>query len=124
MLFTLAAIARSPLIMGGDLLTSPEKSLAFLKNKEVIAVDQNSTGNHQVSRDDTSAVWMASVPGSPDRYLALFNLSPSKRLIGLRLDGAYRVRDLWSHSDAGVANHEFHAEIDPHGAGLYRLSPR
>ncbi len=44
-LLSLWSIARSPLMIGGDLLGSPEKSLSFLKNREVIAVNRNSGNN-------------------------------------------------------------------------------
>jgi hypothetical protein len=47
-LLSLWCIARSPLMMGGELLSSSEKSLSFLKNKEVLSVNQNSTNNRQV----------------------------------------------------------------------------
>jgi hypothetical protein len=34
-----------------------------------------------------------------------------------------RVRDLWTHTDAGVFEKSFSCDIRFHGAGLYRLSP-
>ncbi|MDR1737262.1 MAG: NPCBM/NEW2 domain-containing protein [Candidatus Symbiothrix sp.] len=43
----------------------------------------------------------------------------------LNLQGKYRIRDLWTHSDLGeysTAN-QFAPTIPQHGAGLYRLSP-
>lgn len=42
-LMTLWAIARSPLIMGGDLRHLDAATLALLSNREVIAVNQAST---------------------------------------------------------------------------------
>lgn len=40
------------------------------------------------------------------------------------LRGRFGVRDLWAQKDLGVFGHRFEADIEPHGAGLYRLSPR
>jgi alpha-galactosidase len=127
-LMTLWCIARSPLIMGGDLLTSPERSLSFLKNKEVIAVNQHSENNRQVYRDfqNTMTFWMADIPGSEDKYLALFNLGDEKKIVIFNFEleymrDKYLFRDLWAHKDLGVFEKEFGVELAEHGAGLYRL---
>ena len=125
-LLSLWCIARSPLMMGGDPLSSPEETLRLLKNTEVLAVNQESANNRQVSRDQHSAVWMADLPGSRDRYLALFNLSEERRRVSFTFEhemlrGSHQVRDLWGGKDLGAHEKEFGAEIDPHGAGLYRL---
>lgn len=70
---TLWSIARSPLIFGGDLTQLDDFTLGLLNNPAVIAVNQASTHNRQVSREDNLIVWAADVPGSDDRYVALFN---------------------------------------------------
>jgi hypothetical protein len=38
--------------------------------------------------------------------------------------GKFAVRDLWAHRDLGVFEDDFGAQLDPHGAGLYRITPR
>jgi hypothetical protein len=70
---TLWSIARSPLIHGGDMTKTDPATLALLTNDEVIAVNQQSEGNRPLFDRDGLVAWTASVPGSPDRYLALFN---------------------------------------------------
>ena len=70
---TLWCIARSPLILGADLTKLDDFTLNLLTNPEVLAVNQASSGNHQLSRKDDLIVWTAEVPDSPDRYVALFN---------------------------------------------------
>lgn len=70
---TLWSIARSPLIFGGDLTRLDSLTTALLTNPEVLAVNQQSTNNRQLSREDDLIVWTADVPDSPDRYVALFN---------------------------------------------------
>jgi hypothetical protein len=72
-LMTLWSIARSPLIHGGDMTRTDAFTLALLTNDEVIAVDQRSEGNRPLFDREGLVAWTASVPGSPDRYLALFN---------------------------------------------------
>jgi hypothetical protein len=70
---TLWCIARSPLILGADMTKLDEFTLNLLTNPEVLAVNQASSGNRQLTRKDDLVVWTAEVPGSPDRYVALFN---------------------------------------------------
>ena len=70
---TLWSIARSPLIMGGDLTKLDDFTLALLTNDEVIAVDQHSAGGRQLFNRDNLIGWVADVPGSMDKYVALFN---------------------------------------------------
>jgi hypothetical protein len=125
-LLSLWCIARSPLIMGGDLLSSSEQSLAFLKNKEVIAVNQLSANNRQVFKENGRAAWIADVPGSSDKYLALFNMKEDRQKVVFvfeheMLRGTYRVRDLWAGKDLGAFEKESGVDLEPHGAGLYRL---
>lgn len=74
-LMTLWSIARSPLMMGGDLTKLDDFTLSLLTNDEVLAVNQHSDHNRQLRRDDAEGiiVWTADVPASRDRYLAVFN---------------------------------------------------
>jgi hypothetical protein len=75
-LMTLWGIARSPLILGGNLPKNDEFTLSLLTNDEVIAVNQNSANNHQLFNTNNQVAWVADVPGSNDKYLAVFNTSP------------------------------------------------
>jgi alpha-galactosidase len=127
-LLTLWSMARSPLIMGGELLTTPQWVISLLQNKEVLAVDQGSSENRQVYRNDSDAVWIArdSMPGT--RYVALFNLGTKSRTVHFNftpvpdLQGQYKVRDLWRQNDVGVAQDHLSATIGPHGAILFKLT--
>jgi hypothetical protein len=74
---TLWCIARSPLILGADMTKLDEFTLNLLTNPEVLAVNQASSGNHQLSRKDDLVVWTAEVPNTSDRYVALFNAQGS-----------------------------------------------
>lgn len=72
-LMTLWAIAKSPLIFGGDMTRLDEQTLALLTNSRMLDVNQHSMNNRQVSRKNNLIVWAADVPGSRDKYVALFN---------------------------------------------------
>jgi len=76
-LITLWCIARSPLIMGGNMPNNDEFTLALLTNDEVLAVNQNSANNRQLLNTNNAVAWVADVPGSKDKYVALFNTAPA-----------------------------------------------
>ena len=135
-LMTLWSIARSPLIFGGDLTKTDDLPLALLTNEEVLAVDQESSGNRQLFREHGVIAWIADVPHSRDKYLAVFNTNDPPRVMGseslkviiklsdLGFARTCRVRDLWRKKDLGVFEGEFATAINWHGAGLYRVSGR
>jgi alpha-galactosidase len=70
---TLWSIARSPLMHGGDMTKMDPFTLSLLTNDEVLAVNQKSTNNRPLFDRDNLIGWVADVPGSPAKFLALFN---------------------------------------------------
>jgi alpha-galactosidase len=72
-LMSLWAIGRSPLIFGGDMTRLDAFTKEMLTNPEMLKVNQNSTNNRQISRDQNLIVWAADAPKSKDKYVALFN---------------------------------------------------
>jgi hypothetical protein len=74
---TLWSIARSPLILGANLPDNDDFTTSLLNNDEVIAVDQASLNNHQVFSVSNHVAWVADMPNSKDKYVALFNTSPA-----------------------------------------------
>ena len=128
MMLTLWSIFRSPLMMGGDLPSLDPFTLSLLTNEEVLAVDQRSTYNRELFVRGNQIAWLASVPETKDKYLALFNLdeSPEEVAVGwseLGVNGRCSVRDLWTKKKLGAFESKFASHINPHGAGLYLVSP-
>ncbi|MDJ0278553.1 glycoside hydrolase family 27 protein [Sphingomonas sp. 2R-10] len=126
-LMTLWSIARSPLIMGGDLRHLDTPTLALLTNREVLAVNQASTDNRPHFVQDGARIWSARPEGSQDRYLALFNTTDKPREVTIALrdlgkSGSVSVRDLWSGRATGTARDRITRTVSPHGAELYRLT--
>lgn len=126
-LMSLFSIARSPLMMGGDLLSTPESTMKFLKNKEILYVNQHSTDNRQVIKHENRAIWIATDPANGDTFIGLFNLADQEQEIHFTFEdeslrGTYKVRDLWAQKDLGSFENEFSAVLDPHGGKLYRLT--
>lgn len=79
-LMNLWCIARSPLMFGGDLAKLDDFTRSLLTNDEVLAVNQHSTANRELFERDGLIGWIANVPGSADRYLALFNTRDAESL--------------------------------------------
>lgn len=70
---TLWCIARSPLFFGGYLPKNDKFTLSLITNPEVLAINQHSLNNRQIWRENDLIVWVADVPKSKDKYVALFN---------------------------------------------------
>src|SRR5262249_21587891 len=143
---------RSPLIIGANLPKNDEFTLSILTNDEVLAVDQDSTNNRQLFNRDGQIAWLADVPNSKAKYLALFSapapasgrgassaqppdtaaaepalataMTSSVPLGELGLPGPCQVRDLWAHKDLEPVDKAVSATVNPHGAVLYRLEPK
>lgn len=131
---TLWSIARSPLIMGGDLTKLDPPTLALLTNDEVIAVDQHSRGGREIFNRDGRIAWVADADDGEGKYVALFNVRErgsfaqpeaqvAVRFSDLGFGRRCRVRDLWAKKDLGEFAGKFAPKIAFHGAGLYLVAP-
>jgi alpha-galactosidase len=127
---TLWSIIKSPLIMGGDLpsLASDSFTTSLLTNSAILAVDQSSLGNHQVSNANNQVVWEAAVPNSASNYVALFNtgsssssVSVSFASLGLSSTTAYDVRNLWTGADLGNWEGTFTQALNSDASGMYEV---
>lgn len=127
-LMTLWSICRSPMMYGGDLMLLRPEELRLLTNKEVLEVNQNSAGNHQLFRTASSVAWIAEVPGTGDKYLALFNIgeNPTENipvdLAELGFRQTVSIRDLWAKKDLGDFKDSFAPAIQSHGAGIFKIT--
>ena len=70
---TLWAIARSPLMHGGDMTKMDEFTLSLLNNPEVLAVNQHSRDNQPLFDKSGLIAWTALPATGDDVYLAVFN---------------------------------------------------
>ena len=124
--FTLWSIARSPLILGANLARMDSATEALLTNREVIEVDQNSTGNKALIHTPKSWVWTAQASSANGEYVALFNVSDAPldmnftwQELGLPA-GKHVARDLWLHKDLGSTS-VLSVTLAPHASALYRV---
>jgi hypothetical protein len=125
---TLWCISRSPLIMGGHMPKNDEFTLSLLTNDEVIAVDQHSQNGRELSSKDGLVVWVADVPNSPDKYVALFNTKDAENAVRVSfsdagLPASCKVRDLWKKQDVGPYTSVYSQAFLAHSSGLFRIGP-
>jgi hypothetical protein len=132
-MLTLWCIARSPLIVGANLPKNDSFTLSLLTNDEVLQIDQNSTNNRQLFHHGDTIAWVADVPRSLDRYIALFNAADARatgvsehvsvELSDLGFSGPCDIRDLWTHKDMGSQAGQISVTLAAHASALYRLHP-
>ncbi|HEX5553250.1 MAG TPA: glycoside hydrolase family 27 protein [Chitinophagaceae bacterium] len=125
-MMTLWCIARSPLILGGNLPENTPADLAWETNKEVLAVDQKGRNARELYRKGDIVVWVSKMPDPGVWNIAIFNLGdgPEKGVVPfslLGIPGAVSVRDLWKHQQLGKFSRVFTQRIQPHDAALFRI---
>ena len=126
-LMTLWCIFPSPLMVGGDLRRADDWTISLLTNREVLAVDQHSTGNRVAVTDEDITIWVGqSKEDSEQHYVAAFNRNESSKSrevawkdLGLNA-ASYRLRDLWQHKDFGKAG-KLDVSLPPHASLLYSV---
>lgn len=147
-LLTLWVMARSPLMIGGDLPTSDAATIALLANPAVGHVLRTSVDGREVLRepdgDGEVVVWTARAGGdepSATRYAAVFWTGPAPRtctvavgaLVGHELAARHdwAVRDLWDaalpvapRSDPSAPTGALDLLVPAHGVRWVALDPR
>jgi hypothetical protein len=113
-------------MFGGDLPSNDEFTLSLLTNAEVLAVNQNSTGNRECLRRGDLIAWTADVPGGKDKYIAVFNVGETEQSVnlswsdlGIKADKV-KLRDLWLHKDLG-AHVRLQTKLRSHASVLYKV---
>ncbi len=117
----------SPLMLGGELTAADDWTISLLTNREVLDVDQHSTGNRVAVSSEQAIIWTAERTESPaTHYVAVFNRGDSTQAlryawkeIGLA-SGKYKLRDLWEHKDLGEAD-ALSVTLPSHAVALYAV---
>ncbi len=128
--FGLWCLLSSPLLIGCDLTAIPPASLQLLKNKELIALNQDPLGlqAYVAQREGDCYVLVKDIERRRGtvRAVALFNASDSLRRIAVALEelelaGRVRVRDLVKGADLPSAEDSLSCELAPHSVLICRL---
>jgi hypothetical protein len=132
-LMTLWCFSKSPLIWGGDPLSSRAEDFEMISNKNLIHINQTSMNNRQTSnfvyegmgRQDR--IWLAESKDGKEKYIAFFNLGETPRSLDFYFhweywDGTYQFVDLWNNENLGEFSNVFSAkEIPPHGVKAFKM---
>jgi hypothetical protein len=130
--FTLWAMARSPLIFGGNLTKLDEFTKSLLTNKEVLEIDQKATAGGEAGTYPEDPLrpryWWATTGGSkPMRYIAVFNLKDTLQAIDVPWSyfhlagGDHAVYDVWNKKPIPMAKSLHAGTIPAHGCALFRV---
>jgi alpha-galactosidase len=127
--FGLWSIMAAPLLIGTDLRKATPTTFEILSNRDVIAVDQDPLGvqGKPIRSENGLHVFVKPLKNG-DKAVLLFNegdtterISTTAAEIGMSKTAAYKVRDLWAHTDRHTAGN-ITATIPPHGSAMYRVS--
>ena len=128
--FGMWCIMSSPLLIGCDMTAIPEYSLKLLKNKELIALNQDVLGlqAYVVKREDDAYVLVKDIEAKrgTTRAVALYNSSDSVHEFKvsfetLELGGKVKVRDLVKCEDLGVFENEISYTVQPRSVLICRM---
>lgn len=128
--FGMWCIMSSPLLIGCNLQTINPTALQLLKNRELIALNQDPLGlqAYVVQHRDDTYVLVKDIENlyGATRAVALYNPSDKPALMTvsfgeLALGGKVKVRDLFEHKDLGEMENAISAMVPAHGTRIYRL---
>lgn len=128
--FGLWCMMSSPLLIGCDMTTIPERSLALLKNKELTALNQDPLAlqAYPVKAEGGTYVLVKDIDKlrGNARAVALYNPNNARRHIAialneLELEGKVRVRDLFLHKNMKAVRDSIVADVEPHDVAIYRI---
>jgi hypothetical protein len=125
---SLWSLASSPLILGTDLTNLDPTDLSYLKNRAVLAVDQDGIDATRVVDTSTSQVF-AKTEKNGDVIVGLFNtgsgpeaVSVPASAIGLPAAKDYALNNLWTHQTTESGG-TIAADVPAHGVALFRVTP-
>ena len=125
-MLTLWAIARSPLILGSNLVRMSPELTTMLTNREWLAVNQAGSKPRQVYAQGGIVAWRSDAATPGTSYLAVFNLTDNPRPVQLSWRqvqlkrGQHRLRNLWLHTEAD-RQQQLQVALPAHGSALYTV---
>jgi alpha-galactosidase len=126
--FSLWCMFSAPLLTSCDLRNMNDATSAILTNTEILAIDQDELGEQAKPvfklggirvyekhlKDGSIAVAVLNTTKGEKK----FELKPGM----LGLDGTYKVRDVWKHTDSGVIKDKLSLTIQSHETAVLKLS--
>lgn len=133
--FGIWCIMSSPLLIGCDMTKLKPTTLALLKNKELIAINQDALGlqayvvKHDMNDGTYVLVKDVEVLNGLTRVIALYNPTDTVKTISitpaeLELAGDIKIRDLIEQKDVKIQKplKAISKDIAPHSTAIYKLT--
>jgi len=124
---SLWSLLSAPLLIGCDMDKLDEFTLNLLKNREVIAIDQDVAGKQaeRVINDKQIQVWVKQLADG-SKAVGIFNLGEKYSrydfdLKSIKMGKAKVVRDIWQQKDIAKNVAAVSCNIPPHGVRLYKV---
>ncbi|WP_433172365.1 glycoside hydrolase family 27 protein [Actinoallomurus sp. CA-150999] len=127
-MFTLWAMAGSPLLLGTDLTSLDGTDKAMLTNDRLIGVDQDGVAASRIVNSGVKQVWRKK-ESTGDYVVALFNTGTSGNSTvsvtwsQVGFSGSASVTDLWSGKTTGTVADSYSATLRPGETRLIRAHP-
>ena len=117
----------APLLLGCDLGKLDDFTMSLIKNREIIAINQDTLGTpaRRFVRCDSYEIWKRPLANG-DFAVAIVNLYPLTKRIDLKfseigLEGSFKVRDVWRQKDEGTFSEAYCVELPPHATKVLRM---
>ena len=121
-LMNLWCVFRSPLMMGGELTKSDDFTFSLLTNRELLAINQHSSGNRPLVSDGEKAVWTCR--DAQDRpVFAFFNLKNEPQTVGCPIGVSGTATDLWTGERFAVPSGPLALSLDARASRIFRVDP-
>ncbi|HTJ66164.1 MAG TPA: NEW3 domain-containing protein [Actinospica sp.] len=123
---SLWALGSSPFILGTDLTNLDPTDLSYLKNRAVLAVDQDGIDASRISSSSTAQVF-AKTEKPGDVIVGLFNTSGSSEAVSTTVAalglpaGTYKLDNLWTGKSTETAG-TIATDVPTHGVALYKVT--
>ena len=124
---SLWALGASPLILGVDLTNLDPADLAYLKNTDILAVDQDSIAAKRLVNGSDTQVF-AKTEANGDVIVGLFNTGANPQTVSVQdkklglSSGSHSLDDLWTHQTSTSSGSTISATVPAHGVALYRIT--
>lgn len=131
--FGLWCIMNSPLLIGCDMRQLKPHTLSLLKNRELIALNQDSPFRQAYVADKKSECYIlvkdVEKTGGKTRAFAVYNPTDTEQTVevdfaSLDLGGKVELRDLYKHENIGGFTGSFTLSVPPHATRIYRAKAR
>lgn len=125
------SLLSAPLLLSCDLKKIDDFTMSLITNEEVLEVNQDTLGRaaRQIYKSFEYEVWAKEMLDH-SWAVGLFNpnlpvsINAKVNFKDLRLNGKFKVRDLWRQKDLGTYSESFETIVPANGVVLIRLFPK